>query len=114
MLRKNLPTALYDLVPALFPHIMQAFLNCDISPAELFALAYVRHHGHGPPQRRIILRSELVKALEPMLHDKRSETARSDFISDLANAKLLSKASLTDEEKRQYYGDSAGRKDAVV
>jgi hypothetical protein len=112
---RELPPAMFDLVPALFPELTLLFVKCDASPAVIYALTYVKHYGKQTENgHRVILRSELADALEKMLHDKKSDSAMSDFITDLVNRELLSKTALTSDQKHTLYGDSHGRKDALI
>jgi hypothetical protein len=112
---KGLPQPLFDLVPALLPDLAQVFAKCGATPPVIFALTYLKHYGRDRDgEQKVILRSELVENLQKMLHDKTSKTSMSQFITDLANAGLVNKTFLTEKEKRAWYGDPTGRKDAVI
>jgi hypothetical protein len=111
---QNLPPELFDALPAFSAHIIRIFTECELTPPQLFALMYVDRCGKTRAKReKVILRSDVENYLKPMMAHY-SDSGFSSFITKLCDRELLSKASLSPEEKSAWYGKRDGRRDALI
>lgn len=110
------PKELYDLVPALYPHVADILRRTGISGPEFLSLSFVKNRGKQIEDGVVGLPLAELKALLIAVGEYETDGGASGFITGTLENKhrYLKPGRLTPEQKELLFPDSPGYRDVVI
>jgi hypothetical protein len=103
----------FHVIPAVYPHVVRIVERAGITPADFFALSFVRHFGQAMDGRYTLPTSEFHKALLKA-GIFRTAGGASGFLTRLVERGLITKHSITAAARDKYFPAAQGWKTVVV
>jgi len=115
-LRVRFPGALYDLIPALYPHLAEVLHSAEITGPEFLSLSFVKNTGKQIEAGATALPLADLKALLIKVGEYESDGGASGFITGTLENRhgYLKPGRLTPDQKTKLFPHSPGYRDVVI